>query len=256
MIAWFISDLHAGIHQDTDEEARLHDFRQLLKQIARQGGELFLLGDIFDFWYEKSGAVPERHIPWLASMRELADAGVSVHWFPGNHDFLAGPALARAGGLQVEAELLRREIQGHSFVLHHGDGLDPQEKNYLLLKRVLRNPLLQFLFRCLPLRLGMWLGDRISDTDSRDCTTWGSFELDAYMQRALPLVLRNTDEYFVMGHAHRPLLMSHGDTQIAVLPPFLSQARGYGRFDGEHLELCCLHPEFCPPDWIPFIRKG
>ena len=75
-------------------------------------------------------------------------------------------------------------------------------------------------------------------------------------ETCLPGILASDDEFFIMGHAHRPCLMSHGDTQVAVLPPFLAQARGYGTYDGERLELRCLHPESCPQDWIPFIRKG
>ena len=246
---FFVSDIHAGIHQDQNDRSKLEDFKVLLERSLAEASELVLLGDIFDFWYEWKHVIPAHLFPWLDALKGATTRGLTISIFPGNHDFRLGRFLEQEIGLQICPELQRRDINGRSFLLHHGDGLDPKEYSYRLLKRLIRNPISYGLFNLLHPDLGMRLAHSASKSEKH--MTWSPEEIAGSLQRGLPLLLQQKTDWVVLGHVHVPSRSSfgttygttYGTTEVATLPAFTMPARGYAVFDGESLDFVFQEPE-------------
>jgi UDP-2,3-diacylglucosamine hydrolase len=230
---YFISDIHAGILGDQDDESKLADFRQLAAVIKNEASELILLGDIFDFWFQWKEVVPARHFGWLYEFHDLVRSGIPVHIFPGNHDFRLAGFLEDKCGLQVQPHLLRREMLGKKIVLTHGDGLDPKDRGYRLLKAVIQNNLSYKLFSYLHPNVGMKIADWASDGDRT--AIWENEELMEYLARSLPGLIEKGDDFLVMGHVHYASESDFENCKVYSLPPFTASKRGHGVFDGEKL---------------------
>lgn len=227
---YFISDIHAGIRGDGLDASKREAFALVLEKARREAGELILLGDVFDFWFQWREVVPTRHLPWLRLLAETTESGLPVSLFPGNHDFMLEGMLESQIGLRLPGEMERRELLGSQVLLHHGDGLDARDKGYLLLRSTLRSRWAQSAFRWLHPDLGMRVADRMGAGD-RD-HTWNREELLDYLGRALPAVLEPADEHLMMGHVHVAGAFRWKDCRVWTLPPFAHPARGYGVFDG------------------------
>ena len=137
---YFLSDAHLGAESREAEavrEARLHEF---LTDLVGRAAALFIVGDLFDFWFEYASAIPRRHFATLALLGDLRRAGIEIHYLNGNHDFWLGPFLSRDLGLRTHAGALALELQGRRIWLHHGDGLVGGDLGYRALKKVIRHP--------------------------------------------------------------------------------------------------------------------
>ncbi|MBR1515377.1 MAG: UDP-2,3-diacylglucosamine diphosphatase [Paludibacteraceae bacterium] len=175
---YFLSDAHLGSRVISDPEAHQRRLVRLLEQMAKDAEEIFLLGDMFDFWYEY---IFERHqwtdqqgnwhlpsgkqqyLPFVRTLRRLTDQGIKVHYFIGNHDIWTFGDLERNTGVMVHRQPQSFERQGKQLFLAHGDGLVPQDfmsrlpkdiqkriKRFMHLRAFFHHPLPQFLFRLLP----------------------------------------------------------------------------------------------------------
>jgi UDP-2,3-diacylglucosamine hydrolase len=159
---FFLSDAHLGAHPRQEEagrEARLHQF---LTSLPGRAAALYIVGDLFDFWFEYRTAIPRRHFPTLAALARLRDAGVAITYLNGNHDFWLGPFLRDDLGLVTRENDMEVEAQGHRIWLHHGDGLVGGDLGYRMLKKVLRNPASIWLYGLLHPDLGIPLAHRVS----------------------------------------------------------------------------------------------
>lgn len=126
---YFLSDAHLGsraIEHGRTQERRLVNF---LDSIKHKAAAVYLLGDMFDFWYEFRTVVPKGYTRFLGKLSELTDMGVEVHFFTGNHDIWCGDYLTRECGVVIHREPLTTEIYGKEFYLAHGDGLATRTKN-------------------------------------------------------------------------------------------------------------------------------
>lgn len=126
---YFLSDAHLGsraIEHGRTQERRLVNF---LDSIKHKAAAVYLLGDMFDFWYEFRTVVPKGYTRFLGKLSELTDMGVEVHFFTGNHDIWCGDYLTRECGVVIHREPLTTEIYGKEFYLAHGDGLGDPDKN-------------------------------------------------------------------------------------------------------------------------------
>ena len=160
--AYFFSDAHLGAdsrEQEAAREARLHDF---LTSLQGRAAALYIVGDLFDFWFEYRTAIPRRHFATLTALRRLREAGVAITYLNGNHDFWLGPFLRDELGLCTHLDALALELQGHRIWLHHGDGLGGGDLGYRMLKKVLRNPTSIALYGLLHPDLGIPLARQVS----------------------------------------------------------------------------------------------
>jgi len=159
---YFFADAHLGADpraQEAAREARLHEF---LTSLAGRASALYIVGDLFDFWFEYRTAIPRRHFGTLAALRRLRDAGVRITYLNGNHDFWLGPFLQDELGIETHQDALALDLQGHRIWLHHGDGLAAGDLGYRLLKKVLRNRISIALYRLLHPDLGIPLAHVVS----------------------------------------------------------------------------------------------
>src|SRR5574344_598335 len=143
---YFLSDAHLGsraIEHSRTQERRLVNF---LDSIKHKASAVYLLGDMFDFWYEFKLVVPKGFTRFLGKLSELTDLGVEVHFFTGNHDIWCGDYLTRECGVILHREPLTTEIYGKEFFLAHGDGLGETDKTFQILRRLFHNKLAQRLF--------------------------------------------------------------------------------------------------------------
>jgi len=159
---YFFADAHLGADPRADEaprEARLHDF---LTSIVDRASALYIVGDLFDFWFEYRTAIPRRHFGTLAALRRLREAGVEITYLSGNHDFWLGPFLRDELGIRTHSDGLAVNHMGHRIWLHHGDGLIGGDLGYRMLKKVLRSPVSIALYGLLHPDLGIPLAHVIS----------------------------------------------------------------------------------------------
>ena len=144
---YFISDLHLGagtMDKPLDYERRVVRF---LDSIIDDCDELYLLGDIIDYWFEYKHVVPRGFTRFLGKIGEMTDRGIKVHWFTGNHDIWIFDYIPQETGAIVHHEPLQTEIQGKKFYLAHGDGIGEDTKSYKLMAGFFRSPLCQKLYR-------------------------------------------------------------------------------------------------------------
>ena len=152
---YFLSDAHLGAESRAAEaarESRLHDF---LNSLAGRAQTLFIVGDLFDFWFEYRTAIPRRLFPTLSVLERLRSAGLEIVYLNGNHDFWLGPFLSDELGIRTVHGPLGLDLQGRRIWLHHGDGLVGGDLGYRVLKRVLRSPISIALYRWLHPDLGI-----------------------------------------------------------------------------------------------------
>ena len=138
---YFLSDAHLGsraIEHSRTQERRLVNF---LDSIKHKAAAVYLLGDIFDFWYEFRTVVPKGYTRFLGKLSELTDLGVEVHFFTGNHDLWCGDYLTTECGVIIHREPLTTEIYGKEFYLAHGDGLGDPDKKYRFLRSMFHSPM-------------------------------------------------------------------------------------------------------------------
>ena len=143
---YFISDFHLGVPNDTDSRKREDKIVSWLNSIKHDAQILYLMGDVFDYWFEYKEVVPRGYVRLLGKLAELSDAGVEMHYFTGNHDMWVFDYLPKEIGLQIHRSPIQKEYNGKKFFLGHGDGLGPGDFGYKFIKKVFANKLAQWLF--------------------------------------------------------------------------------------------------------------
>jgi UDP-2,3-diacylglucosamine hydrolase len=220
--AFFISDAHLGAEHDAARDAReamLHDFLRALPGRARS---LYVVGDLFDFWFEYRTAIPRRHFRTAAALDRLRRAGVEVTLMNGNHDFYLGPFLREDLGLVTHDGPLELNLQGRRIWLHHGDGLLGGDLGYKVLKRVLRSPMSIALYRWLHPDLGIPLAHHVSHwsrTSRPDRPIDGD---QVWRDVAMPRFAEGFDTVMI-GHFHQTFERSEGGKRCFVLGDWIDR---------------------------------
>ncbi len=201
---FFISDAHLGSSADPrDDEPRLARLIPFLRHVAqRRAQRLFILGDLFDFWFEYAHVMPWRHVRVLREIRDVVDAGVPVSFLGGNHDWWSGRVFEEVAGMDVHRESFSVELGGRRIHLAHGDGLASSgDGGYLFLKSLLRHRWTIRLLRSVHPDLAYAFGHRLSRF-SRDHLTDREFRIAPSLARTVDDVLERGHDAFVMGHLH------------------------------------------------------
>ncbi len=239
-LIYFVSDVHLGALALNNNREREILFAHWLDEIKEDVAELYLMGDIFDFWYEYKKVVPRGFTRILGRIADLTDSGIPVHFFAGNHDIWVSDYLTEELGITVHHNEIVKEIGNKMFFLAHGDGLDSNDKGYLFLKKIFTNRLAQWLFSRLHPNFAFNIAHKWS-ADSRlskiDYLQEFMVNQDGMYKFAADFLKTKPVDYFVMGHRHR---MVHekmdGNAQFILLGDWINSF-SYGVFDGEKFEL-------------------
>lgn len=242
---YFASDFHLGIPDHASSLKREKLLVQWLDEIKPSTAELFLMGDLFDFWFEYRTVVPKGYVRLLGKLAEFTDAGIPVHVFRGNHDIWAFDYLSKEAGVQLYREPLIRTFGQKKFFLAHGDGLGPGDTGYKILKKVFEVRFNQFLFKWLHPDIGTRLGlyfskkSRIANT-ARDVNNKEKMVVEDEMlyHYCRKKHLTKADiNYFIFGHRHVPVIHPLSNTSHMVILGDWVTNFSYAVFDGEKLEL-------------------
>jgi UDP-2,3-diacylglucosamine hydrolase len=215
-VAYFLSDVHLGGGDDASEAIKRERLGALLDRVERDEAALFILGDLFDFWFEYHTVIPRAAFSALASLDRLAGSGLPVRYLGGNHDFWLRDFLRRDTHIEVLADGARVEAQGRRLRLYHGDGLGPGDTGYKVLKRILRNPLAIRLYRWVHPDLGIPFALRTSGV-SRHHTGKRVIDVEGlFTHVAVPAFGEGADAV-LMGHHHVPIHWQRPEGEFLIL---------------------------------------
>ncbi len=204
---YFASDFHLGVLPRSSSREREAKIVSWLDSIKDDAKELYLVGDIFDFWFEYRTVVPKGFIRFLGKLSELADRGVKITLFKGNHDMWMFGYLQEELGASIVEDELTLTLDGKTFYIHHGDGLGSGDGKYKLLKRIFRSPLCQWLFARIHPNLGIGIAQKWSRY-SRGANEKEERPLEEdrewLIQYAKELLVTTHYDYFIFGHRHFP----------------------------------------------------
>ena len=212
---YFASDNHLGAPTPEASAPREKRFVQWLSEIQQDAAALFLLGDLFDFWFEYKTVVPKGFVRVLGKLAEMADAGIPIHFFVGNHDLWMLDYLEKEVGIKVHYQPKEFTFNDRIFFIGHGDGLGPEDKGYKRVKKIFTNPFFQWCFRWLHPDLGMRLGHYLSVKNKlisgeEDAIFLGK-DKEWLAQYAKRKYNEKARDYFVFGHRHIPLDIAIND---------------------------------------------
>lgn len=238
---YFLSDAHLGslaVEHKRTQERRLVRF---LDQIKHKAEAVYLLGDMFDFWYEYRYTVPKGYTRLLGKISELTDMGVEVHYFTGNHDIWSYGYLRDECGVTLHYKPITTEIMGHVFFLAHGDGLGDEDRGFRLIRSLFHNRLAQRMFSALHPRWGMAFGlawakhSRLKRPDGKEPPFMGEDKEPLVLFTKEYLKTHHAIDFFIYGHRHIELdLVLSDNVRLMILGDWIEHFT-YAVFDGERL---------------------
>ena len=231
---YFFSDAHLGLgslEENRQRELRLIRFLDLIKCDAEQ---IFIVGDLFDYWFEYKSVVPKKYFRLFAKLAELTEQNIRIFFVAGNHDFWVKDYFRDELGIEVHLDPIETEICNKRFLIHHGDGLLKDDIGYKILKKILRNKVNIFLFSLIHPDITGWIA-RWSSRTSRRYTSNRSYESNGMMEFARQKIQEGTD-FVVMGHNHVPSYQTIEGGTYVNLGDWISE-NTYAIFDGKKLKL-------------------
>jgi UDP-2,3-diacylglucosamine hydrolase len=217
---FFFSDAHLGAPRRNDEAARERRLIEFLDHVKAHGAGLFIVGDLFDFWFEYRHAIPNRHFAVLAKLYELRASGLAIDYVAGNHDLWVGDFLRHEVGLTIHENDLTRRLCGYGCYIIHGDGVAKNDGGYRLMKRIFKHPVNIFLYRWLHPDLGIPLAKLASHTSRSAKENPNTWERD-YRSFA-EAKFAEGHEVVLMGHTHKPLFETIADKVFINLGDWLN----------------------------------
>lgn len=236
---YFASDFHLGAPNQASSREREDRIVRWLDFIKGDASEIFLMGDVFDFWFEFETVIPKGFIRFQGKLAELSDSGVKITFFKGNHDMWMFDYFQREMGIDIVSDELVFERNSKKFYLHHGDGLGPGDKMYKILKRIFRSKTCQWLFARLHPDLGVGIAQRWSRSSraqNAKLEVFVGIEEEWLYNYSGNLLKKEFYDYLIFGHRHLPLDLSLGQSRYINLGEWLN-FNSYAVFDGENLEL-------------------
>jgi len=237
---YFLSDFHLGAPDHATSLVREKHIVRFLDRIREDAAVIFIVGDLFDFWYEYRTVVPKGYTRILGKMAEITDSGIPMYFFVGNHDMWMSGYFEQELNIPVYHEPKTFTFNGRKFYIGHGDGLGPGDHGYKFMKKIFRNPVCRWLFGILPPAVGVGIANWASrrsravtgDTDGKflgEKEEW----LIAYCKEVLQ---KEHFDYFIFGHRHLPIDFSLGGSRYINLGDWI-RYNTYAIFDGQELAL-------------------
>ena len=238
---YFLSDFHLGAPNHATSLEREKTIVQFLHEIKKDAGEIFLVGDMFDFWYEYRKVVPKGFTRLLGKLAEISDAGIRVHFFVGNHDMWMRDYFQKELNIPVYYSPKEFERNGKIFLIGHGDGLGPGDHKYKRLKKIFRNPVSKWLFGIMPPVMGMGLANYLS---RRSRVQTGATEEIFLGDEKEWLIIYSKEvlkgrkiDFFVFGHRHLAIDYRLNEQSRYINLGDWIHYFTYAVFDGKTLEL-------------------
>ena len=238
---YFASDNHLGAPNSELSLPREKKFVAFLDTIKKDAAAIFLLGDLFDFWFEYSKVVPKGFVRVLGKLAEISDSGIPIYFFVGNHDLWMDGYFETELNIPVYHEPKEFTFNDKTFFIAHGDGLGPYDKGYKRMKRVFKNPIFRWLFKWLHPDLGVRLAQYFSVKNKlisgdEDATFLGEDKEWLILYSKSKLKERHRD-FFIYGHRHLPLeLELENNSKYVNLGDWIDYYT-YGVYDGHDFEL-------------------
>ncbi len=238
---YFLSDFHLGAPDHSTSLIREKRIVKFLDEIKNDASQIFILGDLFDFWYEYKKVVPKGFVRILGKLAELTDSGIEIHFFVGNHDMWMKDYFKKELNIKVYQHPEEFDLNGKKFFIGHGDGLGPGDHRYKFLKKIFRNKFSQGLFGILHPGFGIGLADYLS---SKSRATTGKTDEHFLGEDKEWLIIFSREmlkakhyDYFIFGHRHLPI-----DFKLSNLTRYINlgdwiKYNSYAVFDGENVQL-------------------
>jgi UDP-2,3-diacylglucosamine hydrolase len=243
---YFASDQHLGAPSAEASFPREKKFVNWLDTVKQDAEAIFLLGDLFDFWFEYKTVVPKGFVRVLGKLAEIKDAGIPIYFFVGNHDLWMHDYFEKELNIPVYHAPQEFSINNKKFLIGHGDGLGPGDKGYKRMKKVFTFPLFKWLFRWLHPDLGVRLGQYLSVKNKlisgeEDAKFLGE-ENEWLVQYCKKKLTEKHYDYFIFGHRHLPLEIKLQENSMYVNLGDWIQHYTYGVFDERALHLKKIKP--------------
>ena len=243
---YFLSDFHLGAPDAASSLQREKKIVEFLDEISRDAAEVFIVGDMFDFWYEYRKVVPKGHVRLLGKLAQITDSGIPIHFFVGNHDMWMNDYLSEELNIKVYFAPHEFEFSNKKFLVGHGDGLGPGDRGYKMLKKVFRNPVAQWMFGVLPPYMGMGLANYFSKK-SREATgkheeVFLGEENEWLISYSKEMLQQKHYDYLIFGHRHLPIDFRLQNSRYVNLGDWIRYFT-YAVFDGQQLTLKSRYPE-------------
>lgn len=226
---YFISDIHLGT---PDDKERIQRLRSFFEHIQKDAAVLYILGDYFDFWFEYRHTIPKACIPGVHLLMQLAEYGVSIHYLSGNHDHWVDDFFEQQIGIIVYSEECQLEINKKKIYLYHGDGTSALDKNYRLMKKILRNRISIFLYRWLHPDIGIPLGSKMSHLSKNRDRDYQKYVNDRSIESFLKKTFDKGFDIIMMGHHHQPKEEMFGEKKYINLGDWITHFT-YAEFVGD-----------------------
>lgn len=242
---YFLSDFHLGVPDLQDSQRRENMLIHFFDSIKNDAEAIFLMGDLFDFWFEYKTVIPRGYVRLLGKLSQLIDVGIPIYLFAGNHDLWAFDYLQKEVGIILHREPMIMTLKNKKFLLVHGDGRGPGDKGYKFLKRVFECKFNQFLFRWIHPDVGIGLALKWSHNHrvkklkkEAESNYYSVIEETRLYKYAQECVKDNPElEYFVFGHQHKPMQYKvDNDAVVTVVGNWIRDFT-YAVFDGNDMKL-------------------
>ena len=238
---YFISDAHLGMGNYRKSRDREKLLVKWLDEVSKDAKEIYMLGDIFDFWFEYKKVIPRGFSRFLGKLSEITDSGIPVHFFTGNHDLWVFDYLPEETGVILHKEPIIKELSGKKFYMAHGDGLGKFDKKYRLLKKIFTNKLIQWLFARLhpnfafSLAHGWSKQSRYANQNKEE--GFKGIDKEWLALYAKDILKNEHFDFFIFGHRHNAVNMElTNNCRYINLGDWIANY-SYGVFDGNKFEL-------------------
>jgi UDP-2,3-diacylglucosamine hydrolase len=237
---YFASDAHLGMNPAAKSIEREKLIVRWLDEIRKDAAEIYLLGDMLDYWFEYRKVVPRGFTRFLGKIAEITDQGIPVHYFTGNHDVWVFDYLPKEIGVQVHREPVIKEINGKKFYIAHGDGLGPGDKSFTILKKIFTSKILQWLFarlhpNCATSFAHYW--SKKSRFAKGISIEYKGDDKEELLIFAREVIQKEHFDFFIFGHRHIPLEYSLNEKSKVFLLGDWIVNNTYAVFDGEDVFL-------------------
>ncbi len=238
---YFASDFHLGVPNFEASLQREKKICAWLDSIASNAKALYLVGDIFDFWYEYKHVVPKGYTRLLGKLATLSDQGLEIYFFKGNHDMWTFGYLEQEIGLKVISNEFTFTEGNKTFYVHHGDGIGPGDRGYKLIKKIFRHPISIKLFGFLHPILGVGLAQLLSRksriSQGQNDKVYKGDENEFIVQHCKSILQTTSIDYFVCGHRHFPICLPLNEQSTYINLGDWVNDFTYAEFDGQNLVL-------------------